>query len=235
MKKLCASFQQLARQRIAHHAAGPLAGVVLAAAVFGVPGQASAQNAAVASVAAAQTAPDALVTSLSNEVLETIRKDQSLQSGDPARLNKLIDEKILPHVNFEKMTRLAVGRGWRQATPEQRAALTREFRTLLVRTYSGAVSQVKDHKVEVKPLRGAAGDDVVVRTQVVPARGDSIQLDYRLEKSESGWKIYDVNILGVWLVENYRNSFASEVNQGGVDGLIKSLTERNKQLDGKKT
>ncbi len=198
----------------------------------------AAQTAAAATVpsaAATQKAPEVLVRDLSNEVLETIRKDKSLQSGDPARLNQLVDEKILPHVDFEKMTRLAVGRGWRQASAEQRQALIREFRTLLVRTYSGAVSQVSDHKVQLRPVRAAANEtDVVVRTNAVPSRGDPLQLDYRLEKTDAGWKIYDVNVLGVWLVENYRNTFSSEVNQGGIDGLIKSLVERNKSLDSKK-
>jgi len=155
--------------------------------------------------AATQT-PDALVRSLSNEVLEAIRGDRSLQSGDIGRFNKLVDDKIVPYVNFEKMTQLAVGRGWRQATPEQRAALTREFRALLVRTYAGAVSQVTDHRVELRPFRAQPG----------------------------GWKIYDVNVAGVWLVENYRSSFASEINQNGIDGLIKALTDRNRQLAGKK-
>lgn len=188
-----------------------------------------------ASPAHAQTAPDALVKDLSNEVLDAIRKDQSLRSGDPAKLNQLVDQKILPHVNFEKMTQLAVGRGWRQATPEQRQALIREFRTLLVRTYSGAVSQVTDHQVQLRPFKLAPADaDVIVRTSAVPSRGEPIQLDYRLEKTDAGWKIYDVNVMGVWLVENYRNSFASEINQRGVDGLIKSLIERNKALEGKK-
>ncbi len=198
----------------------------------------AAQTAAAATVpsaAATQKAPEVLVRDLSNEVLETIRKDKSLQSGDLTKLNQLVDQKILPYVNFEKMTQLAVGRGWRQANPEQRAALTREFRTLLVRTYSGAVSQVSDHKVQLRPFRmNPADTDVVVRTNAVPSRGDPIQLDYRLEKTDAGWKIYDVNVLGVWLVENYRNTFASEINQNGIDGLIKSLTERNRSMDAKK-
>ncbi len=191
-----------------------------------------ARGAAAASVApAASLAPDALILALSNEVLDAIKKDKSLQSGDVARLNALVDEKILPYVNFEKMTQLAVGRGWRQATPEQRQALTREFRTLLVRTYSGAVSAASDHRVQLRPLRAAPNDtDVVVRTVVVPSRGEPIQLDYRLEKTDAGWKIYDVNVLGVWLVENYRSSFAAEINAGGIDGLIRSLAERNRQL-----
>lgn len=186
-------------------------------------GASAAQNAA----QAAAMQPDALVRSLSAEVLESIRKDKALQAGDFARLQQLVDEKILPYVNFEKMTQLAVGRGWRQATPEQRQALTREFRTLLVRTYSGALSQVRDHQVKMLPFRPASADDVVVRTQIVASRGEPIQLDYRLEKTDAGWKIYDVNVLGVWLVENYKNSFASEINQRGIDGLIKSLIERN--------
>lgn len=190
---------------------------------------------AVVRAQAAPQAPDALVRSLSNEVLEAIKGDRSLQSGDIGRLNKLVDDKVLPYVNFERMTQLAVGRGWRQASPEQRAALTREFRALLVRTYAGAVSQVTDHKVELRPFRAQPSEtDVVVRTNVVPSRGDPIQLDYRVEKGDGGWKIYDVNVAGVWLVENYRSSFASEINQSGIDGLIKALTDRNRQLAGKK-
>ncbi|MFN9029548.1 MAG: phospholipid-binding protein MlaC [Betaproteobacteria bacterium] len=184
---------------------------------------------------AANAAPDVLVRALSNDLLEAIRADKTLQTGDIARLNKLIDDKILPYVNFEKMTQLAVGRGWRQASPEQRQTLTREFRQLLVRTYAGAVSQVTDHKIEMKPFRAQPNDtDVLVRTAVVPSRGEGILLDYRLEKTDAGWKIYDVNVAGVWLVENYRSTFSSEINQGGVDGLIKSLTERNRQLAGNK-
>jgi phospholipid transport system substrate-binding protein len=186
--------------------------------------------------APATAAPDALVRDLSNEVLGAIKSDKGLASGDVNRVQKLVDEKILPYVDFQTMTRLAVGRGWRQATPEQRAALTREFRTLLVRTYSGALSQVTDHKVELRPFRAQPNEtDVVVRTNIVASRGDPIQLDYRLEKTNAGWKIYDVNILGVWLVENYKTQFASEINANGVDGLIKTLAERNRQLEqGKK-
>ena len=216
----------------------PVLAAFAATALATVP--APAQQAPAAAVAAptalnAQTAPDVLVRTLATDVLDTIRADKTLQSGDPAKLNELVDRKILPYVNFEKMTQLAVGRGWRQATPEQRQALTREFRTLLVRTYSGAVSQVRDHQVQLRPFRMAAADtDVVVRTNAVASRGDPIQIDYRLEKSDAGWKIYDVNILGVWLVENYRNAFATEISQGGVDGLIKSLSERNKSPDPKK-
>jgi phospholipid transport system substrate-binding protein len=177
------------------------------------------------------SAPDALVRDLTTEVLDAIRTDKGIAGGDIARVQKLVDDKILPYVDFPKMTQLAVGRGWRSATSEQRAALTREFRTLLVRTYSGALSQVKDHQVQMRPFRAQPTDtDVLVRSSVVPSRGEPIQLDYRLEKQPSGWKIYDVNVLGVWLVENYKAQFAGEINAGGVDGLIKSLTERNRQL-----
>jgi len=207
-----------------------LAAVLSGAAVTAPP--AHAQGTANAAI----SAPDALIKKLSDDVLESIRKDPSLQTGELGKLNALVDEKILPYVDFSKMTRLAVGRGWRDATAEQRQVLTREFRTLLVRTYAGAVSVVKDHQVRLQPFRAAPTDtDVVVRTQVVASRGDPIQLDYRLEKTDGGWKIYDVNVLGVWLVENYRNTFAGEVNRGGIDGLIKSLVERNKALDSKKS
>ncbi|HVG04361.1 MAG TPA: ABC transporter substrate-binding protein [Burkholderiaceae bacterium] len=179
--------------------------------------------------------PDAMVRDLSNEVLNAIKEDKALKSGDTGRVQKLVDEKVLPYTDFQKMTQLSVGPGWRNATPEQRAALTREFRTLLVRTYSGALGQVSDHKVELRPYRAQPTDtDVIVRTQVVASRGDPIQLDYRLEKSDAGWKIYDINILGVWLVENYKSQFSSQVNSSGIDGLIKTLTERNSQLAQKK-
>jgi phospholipid transport system substrate-binding protein len=185
---------------------------------------------------AATAAPDVLVRDLSTDVLNAIKADNALKGGDVNRVQKLVEEKVLPYVDFQKMTQLAVGRGWRQATPEQRAALTREFRTLLVRTYSGALSQVTDHQVKLRPFRAQPSDtDVMVGTNVVASRGDPIQLDYRLEKTDAGWKIYDVNILGVWLVENYKTQFASQINAGGIDGLIKTLTDRNRQLEqGKK-
>lgn len=176
-------------------------------------------------------APDALVRTLSEEVLETIRNDAALKSGDLNRINKLIDEKVLPHVNFEKMTRLAVSRGWRTASADQRSQLTAEFRALLVRTYSGALSAVKDQKVKVLPFRMKADEtDVVVRSVVVvPGRAENVQLDYRLEKTDKGWKIYDINVLGVWLVENYKNQFSAKINAEGVDGLIKQLKQQNSQ------
>jgi len=179
--------------------------------------------------------PDAMVRDLSNEVLNAIKADKALKSGDANRVQKLVDDKVLPYTDFQKMTQLSVGPGWRNATPEQRAALTREFRMLLVRTYSGALSQISDHKVELRPFRAQPTDtDVIVRTQVVASRGDPIQLDYRLEKTDGGWKIYDINILGVWLIENYKSQFSSQVNSSGIDGLIKTLSERNSQLAQKK-
>ncbi|WP_288013190.1 ABC transporter substrate-binding protein [Diaphorobacter sp.] len=180
---------------------------------------------------AADEAPDALVKRLSVDVLETLRKDKSIKAGDVDRIMGLVDKTILPHVNFRRMTAASVGPGWRKATPEQQARLQDEFKTLLVRTYAGALSQVTDQSIVVKPLRAAAEDkDVLVRTEI-RGRGDPIQLDYRLEKTPgegAGWKIYNLNVLGVWLVETYRSQFAQEINAKGVDGLIEALVARNK-------
>lgn len=178
---------------------------------------------------AAQEAPDALVKRLSADVLETIRNDKSLKSGDVAQVSSLVDKIVMPHVNFQRMTAAAVGPKWRQATPEQKQQLQAEFKAMLIRTYAGALSQVKDQTVMVKPLRAAADDqDVLVRTEV-RGKGDPIQLDYRLEKTADGaWKIYNLNVLGVWLVETYRSQFAQEINARGVDGLIQALAARNK-------
>lgn len=182
-----------------------------------------------ASMASTMTSPDALVQKVSNDVLEAVKADKAMQAGDVKKLNALIETKVLPYVNFQRMTSAAVGRYWRQATPEQQASLEQEFRTMLLRTYTGALSQVRDQTVQIKPSRAAQdGDEVIVRTEV-RGKGDPIQLDYRLEKSAAtGWKIYDVNVLGVWLVENYRNSFAQEITAGGIDGLINKLAQRNK-------
>ena len=179
---------------------------------------------------AADEAPDALVKRLSVDVLETLRKDKSIKAGDVDRIMALVDKTIMPHVNFRRMTAASVGPGWRKATPEQQARLQDEFKTLLVRTYAGALSQVTDQSIVVKPLRAAAEDkDVLVRTEI-RGRGDPIQLDYRLEKTPgegAGWKIYNLNVLGVWLVETYRSQFAQEINAKGVDGLIEALVARN--------
>ncbi|HSV69598.1 MAG TPA: ABC transporter substrate-binding protein [Methylibium sp.] len=172
--------------------------------------------------------PDALVQQLSTEVIQTIKSDAAIQAGDIRKIMALVDSKVLPHVNFQRMTSSAVGRYWRQATPEQQAKLQAEFKTLLVRTYSGALTQVKEQNVELKPLRMKPGDtEVIVKTEV-KGKGEPIQLDYRLEKQAEGWKIYDVNVLGVWLVENYRNSFAQEISAKGIDGLIAKLVDLNK-------
>jgi len=173
-------------------------------------------------------APDALIKQVSTDVLEAVKADKSIKSGDLQKIIALVDQKVMPHVNFQRMTASAVGRFWRQATPEQQKRLQEEFKVLLVRTYSGALTQVKDQTVQVKPMRGSAADpEVVVKTEI-RGQGDPVQLDYRLEKSGDGWKIYDVNVLGVWLVENYRNSFAQEIGANGIDGLIAKLAERNK-------
>ena len=174
------------------------------------------------------TAPDALIKQVSTEVIDTVKSDKAIQAGDVGKIIALVDTKVMPHVNFQRMTASAVGRHWRGATPEQQKRLQDEFKILIVRTYAGALTQVKDQTVQLKPMRAAAEDsEVVVRTEV-KGKGDPIQLDYRLEKNGTGWKIYDVNVLGVWLVENYRNSFAQEISAGGIDGLIAKLAERNK-------
>jgi phospholipid transport system substrate-binding protein len=177
----------------------------------------------------AQTkAPDVLIKEVSTDVLDAVKADKTIQSGDVQKIIALVDQKVMPYVNFQRMTSAAVGRYWRQATPDQQKRLQDEFKTLLVRTYSGALSQVKDQTVQLKPMRASAEDaEVVVRTEV-RGKGDPIQLDYRLEKAADGWKIYDVNVMGIWLVENYRNSFAQEIGANGIDGLITKLAERNK-------
>lgn len=176
----------------------------------------------------AQQAPDELVKRVSNEVLEAARADKSIQAGDVNKVMALVETKVMPHVNFQRMTSSAVGRYWRQASPDQQKRLQDEFKVLLVRTYSGALAQVRDQTVQLKPLRAAAGDaEVLVRTEI-RGKGDPIQLDYRLEKAGDTWKIYDVNVMGIWLVENYRNTFAQEISAGGIDGLIAKLAERNK-------
>jgi len=180
---------------------------------------------------AADEAPDVMIKRLSEDTLGAIKADKSIKSGDLDRIIALVDTKIMPNVNFQRMTAAAVGPAWRQATPEQKKRLQDEFKILLVRTYSGALSQVNDQTITVKPLRMAPEDkEVVVRTEV-RGRGDPIQLDYRMEKTPgdgTGWKIYNLNVLGVWLVETYRSQFAQEINANGIDGLVSALAERNK-------
>lgn len=181
---------------------------------------------------AADEAPDALVKRLSADVLDTIKADKSLQGGDINKIIALVDSKIMPNVNFQRMTAAAVGPAWRQATPEQKQRLQEEFKTLLVRTYSGALAQVSDQTIHMKPLRASPEDkDLLVRSEVV-GKGEPIQLDYRLEKTPgqgAGWKIYNLNVMGVWLVETYRSQFAQEINAKGIDGLIASLESRNQR------
>jgi phospholipid transport system substrate-binding protein len=184
---------------------------------------------------AADEAPDELIKRLSADVLETVRSDKSIKAGDVSKIMALVDKTIMPHVNFRRMTAAAVGPAWRKATPEQQKRLQDEFETLLVRTYSGALSQVSDQNIVMRPMRAAPADtDVLVRTEI-RGRGDPIQLDYRLEKTPgdgAGWKIYNLNVMGVWLVDTYRTQFAREINAApegqGIARLIDTLAARNK-------
>lgn len=172
-----------------------------------------------------------MIARLTQEALDILRTDAKIQEGDMAYIMKLVDQKVMPHVDFQRMTASAVGPAWRRATPEQRARLESEFKTLLVRTYAGALGQAKDLKFEMRPLRASASDQEVVVRSVIKGRGDPIQLDYRLEKTPgqgTGWKIYNLNVLGVWLVDTYRSQFAQEINASGIDGLINTLAKRNK-------
>ncbi len=186
---------------------------------------------------AADEAPEVMIKRLSDDVLASIRADKAIHAGDTSRILVLVDGKIMPNVNFERMTAAAVGPAWRQATAEQKKRLQDEFKILLVRTYSGALAQVDDQTISVKPQRSTPADtEVVVRTEI-RGRGDPIQLEYRMEKTPgqgTGWKIYNLNVLGVWLVETYRSQFAQEINAKGIDGLIAALAERNKTNAGKK-
>ena len=184
-----------------------------------------------ATAAWAQPEPNKFIEDVSGKVIEQLKSDKDIQSGDVKRVSELVDSTLMPHVNFERMTALSVGRAWREATPEQKKKLMAEFRILLLRTYSNAFTAVRDQSVRMKPFRGnAADDEVVVRSEIVQPRGEPIQLDYRLEKADKSWKIYDVNVLGVWLIQTYRNQFAQEISAGGIDGLIKSLSEKNKSF-----
>ena len=179
-------------------------------------------------LAAAEEAPDALVKRTTDEVLAIIKADKDLQSGNMAKVVQLAEAKVLPHFDFERMTRLAVGANWNKATPEQKQALVKEFRTMLVRTYSSSLSQYRNQTIEVKPTKvGAADKDAVVKTAVIQPGGPSIPIDYRMEKEDSGWKVFDVVIDGASLVTTYRGTFNDQVQKGGIDGLLKTLQERN--------
>lgn len=187
-----------------------------------------------AAAAPSNEAPDVLVKRISQEVIETAKADKAIQSGDQKKVLDLVESKILPYVDSQRMTALAAGRFWRDATPEQQKLLSDQFRTLLIFTYSGALSQIKNETIEFKPMRSDPTDnEVEVRSQVNVARGEPIPLNYRVAKTPAGWKIYDINVLGAWLVETYKGTFASEISKGGIDGLIKTLTEKNKSLANK--
>jgi phospholipid transport system substrate-binding protein len=180
---------------------------------------------------AADEAPEVFIQRITNDTLNAIKADRALRSGDIGKIMQLVDTQLMPHVNFRRMTALATGPAWRKATAEQQKRLQDEFKILLVRTYSGALSQITDQVVVVKPLRAGQEDKNLVVNTEVRGKSDPIQLDYRLEKTPgqgSGWMIFDLNVLGVWLVENYRNQFTKEINAGGMDALIASLAARNK-------
>jgi phospholipid transport system substrate-binding protein len=182
-------------------------------------------------VMAADEAPEAFIQRITNDTLNAIKADKALRTGDINKVMQLVDTQLMPHVNFRRMTALATGPAWRKATTEQQKRLQEEFKVLLVRTYSGALSQITDQVVVVKPLRAGQEDKNLVVNTEVRGKGDPIQLDYRLEKTPgqgSGWMIFDLNVLGVWLIENYRNQFTKEINAGGIDALIASLAARNK-------
>ena len=180
---------------------------------------------------AADEAPDAFVRRFTSEMIDLVRNDKMIKSGDMNYIASVVDARVLPHLNFQRMTAAAVGPGWRQTTPEQKNRLQEEFKILLVRTYSGALTQINDQTVSIRPLRGAATDTEVLVRSELKGRGDPIQLDYRLEKTPgqgAGWKIYNLNVMGIWLIETYRSQFAEEINARGIDGLINTLAERNR-------
>ena len=177
-----------------------------------------------------QLTPDGLIKTVVSDVMASVKSDPEIQKGNIPRIVDLVEKKIVPYTDMRRTTEMAMGPNWKKATSEQQAQLVGEFKSLLIRTYSGALSQLRDQTVQFKPLRAAPDDkEVVVRTVVI-GRGDPVPLDYRLEKTVNGWRVYDMNIMGVWLVEAYRNQFANQIGQNGVEGLIKFLQDRNKQL-----
>jgi phospholipid transport system substrate-binding protein len=178
--------------------------------------------------------PDSLIKTIVTDVMASVKADPEIQKGNIPRVVELVEKKIVPYTDMRRTTQLAMGRNWSKATPEQQNQLIIEFKNLLIRTYSGALSQLRDQTVQYKPLRSSPSDtDVIVRTVVI-GKSDPIPLDYRLEKTNEGWRVYDVNIMGAWLIEAYRNQFTNQINQNGIDGLIKFLQERNAMLAGKK-
>lgn len=185
---------------------------------------------------AAEEAPDALIQRVTTDVLSQIRADKSIRAGDMSKIMQLVNDQVMPNIDFQRMTAATVGPAWRQAAPEQKQRLQQEFKTLLVRTYAGALTQVSDQTVTLQPFRAAPGDtDVLVRTVVRNANGGgkAVQIDYRLAKAQDapgGWRVYNLNVMGIWLVDTYRTQFAQEINAHGIDGLINALAERNKAL-----
>jgi phospholipid transport system substrate-binding protein len=177
-----------------------------------------------------QSTPDGLIKTVVSDVMASVKSDPEIQKGNIPRIVDLVEKKIVPYTDMRRTTEMAMGPNWKKATPEQQAQLVSEFKNLLIRTYSGALSQLRDQTVQFKALRAAPDDQEVVVKTVVLGRGDPVPLDYRLEKTANGWRVYDMNIMGVWLVEAYRNQFANQISQNGIDGLVKFLQERNKQL-----
>ncbi len=176
------------------------------------------------------TPPDVLIKMVVTDVMASVKADPEIQKGNIPRIVDLVDKKIVPFTDMRRTTEMAMGPNWKKATPEQQAQLTGEFKNLLIRTYSGALSQLRDQTVQFKALRAAPDDNEVVVKTVVLGRGDPVPLDYRMEKTPNGWKVYDMNIMGVWLIEAYRNQFSNQISQNGIDGLVKFLQDRNKQL-----
>jgi phospholipid transport system substrate-binding protein len=176
------------------------------------------------------TAPDALIKMVVTDVMASVKADPDIQKGNIPKVVDLVEKKIVPYTDMRRTTEMAMGPNWKKASAEQQNQLVMEFKNLLIRTYSGALSQLRDQTVQFKALRAAPDDKEVVVKTVVLGRGDPVPLDYRLEKTDKGWKVYDMNIMGVWLVEAYRNQFSNQISQNGIDGLVKFLQERNKQL-----
>jgi phospholipid transport system substrate-binding protein len=177
-----------------------------------------------------QSTPDGLIKTVVSDVMASVKSDPEIQKGNIPRIVDLVEKKIVPYTDMRRTTEMAMGQNWKKASPEQQTQLVSEFKNLLIRTYSGALSQLRDQTIQFKPLRAAPDDKEVIVKTVVIGRGDPVPLDYRLEKTASGWRVYDMNIMGVWLVEAYRNQFANQISQSGVEGLVKFLQDRNKQL-----
>lgn len=180
----------------------------------------------------AEEAPDVLVKRITREVIAIARSDKEIKGGNRSRIEALVETKIMPHVDFQRTTALTVGRYWRETSAQQRQRLTDEFRALLMHTYAGAMSRIGDQQLEFKPLRADPDDtEVEVRFEVARSRGgDPVQVSYRLYKTPDGWKVYDVNVLGAWLIETYKNTFSAEIQRGGIDGLIRTLADKNREL-----